>query len=278
MKKMMLTLLVGLMVMSSYAQELPKPSPLSTVSQVVGVTEVSLEYSRPGVKDRVIFGDLVPYGKIWRLGANASTKFTTADVLTFGKNTLKPGTYSLFAFPGENGTWEIAFNTDIEDGSTQSYTSEKDVFRVQAKAVVNSFTETLSLGFDNVKSDGAEFVILWENLRIAVPFTVNTNDIAMKNIDAAIAKGENLDEVYNNAANYYFSSLKDNKQALDLVEKSIAKKEGYRNLFLKARILGEMGEKAKAITLAGKALKLAEADGNKGYTNFISGTIDRWKK
>ncbi len=278
MKKIMLTLLIGLMVLSSQAQELPRPSPLGKVSQIVGVTEVSLEYYRPGAKDRVVFGELVPYGKIWRFGANACTKITTTDALKFGKNTLKPGTYSIFAFPGEDGNWEFAFNTDIEQGGTTDYTAEKDVFRVTAKAEKNSFTETFTLGFDNIRSGSADLVMEWENLKVAIPFTVNTNEIAEKNIKAAIAKGENLGDVYNNAANYYYSSMDDAKQALELVEKSIKIEEGYRNLFLKARIIADMGEKAKAITYAEKALALAKAADNKGYTNFISGTIANWKK
>ena len=113
MKKVILTVLVGLMVMASYAQELPRPSPLGTTTQIVGVTEVAVEYYRPGVKDRSIFGGLLAYGELWRFGANGCTKFTTADELTFGEHTLAAGTYALFAIPNENGTWEIIYLVDM---------------------------------------------------------------------------------------------------------------------------------------------------------------------
>lgn len=277
MKKMILTLLVGLMVLSSYAQELPRPSPWGETKAMVGVTEVAVEYYRPGVKGRTIFGGLLPYGELWRFGANGATQFTTTHELHFGDQKLAAGTYSVFAIPNENGTWQIIFNTDTEAG-TADYTEDKDALRVDAKAQVGAFTETFTLSFDNVKNNSANFVVLWENLRVELPFEVDTDKNAMANIDEAIKKGENLGSVYGNAADYYYNTVKDTDKALELVDKSIEKGESFRNLFLKARILGGNGEKAKAITLATKALKLAEEAGSKGYANFISGTIADWKE
>lgn len=278
MKKMILTLLVGLMVLSSYAQELPRPSPWGKSSQVVGVTEVSVEYYRPGVKNRTIFGGLVPYGELWRFGANGATIFTTADELHFGDHKLAPGSYAVFAIPNENGTWEIIFNTDTEQGGTTDYTAEKDVFRVQAKAQVGAFTETFTITFDDVKTNSANMVVLWENLRVNIPFEVNTNQLAMRNIDEAIAKGEDLSSVYGNAANYYFSTMGDYDKALSVVEESIKLGEDFRNLFLKARILEVQNKNEEAIKLATKALELAEEAGSNGYANFISGTLAAWKE
>lgn len=278
MKKSILSLSLALVTLCTYAQLLPKPSPFSTVTQVVGATEVSVEYSRPGVKGRKIFGELLPFGQLWRLGANSATKLTTANDLKFGKNELKAGSYALFATPKADGTWEIAFNTDTKQGGTADYSADKDVFRITAKVAENSFTETLFIGFDKVGESEASLVILWENTRIEIPFTVDTKKVALKNIDDAIKKGEKLDEVYNSAADYYYNSLKDNKKALKYVDKSIELKEGYRNLFLKARILEKTGKKADAISLAKKALALAEAADVKGYAGFISSTLDAWSK
>lgn len=264
--------------MSSYAQELPRPSPLGKTTQVVGVTEVSVEYYRPGVKDRTIFGGLVPYGELWRFGANGATLFSTPDALTFGDSKLPAGTYAVFAIPNENGTWEIIFNSDTEQGGTANYTKEKDVLRVQAKAQVGAFTETFTITFDVIRNNSAQLVVLWENLRVEVPFEVNTNELALKNIDEAIAKGEKLDEVYSNAADFYYSTINDNAKALELVDKSLKAKESFRGLFLKARILEKDGKKMDAIKLATKALSLAEAAGSKGYANFISNTLKAWKE
>ncbi len=277
MRKTLLSMVVVLMTIVSYGQVLPKPSPLGTTTQIVGVTEVSVEYSRPGVKDRTIFGGLLPYGELWRFGANASTKFTTADELSFGDKKLPAGTYAVLAVPNENGNWEIIFNSDTE-GGTEDYTTEKDVLRVTTKAQLSDFTETFTLGFDNITNTSANFVVRWENLKLAVPFEVNTNDLAVRNIDAAIKKGEDLDQVYGNSADFYMNTMGDNDKALEYVEKSIQSKETFRNLFTKARILAKQGNKVEAIKIASKALTLAEAAGSKGYANFISGTLASWKK
>lgn len=278
MKKTILSFTLALASICASAQLLPLPSPLGHVKQVVGATEVSVEYSRPSVKDRKIVGELLPFGQMWRLGANASTKFSTTSEITFGKKVLKPGTYALFALPNADGTWEIAFNTDTQQRGTDDYSASLDVFRVSATATEHSFTETLLIGFDQLEETGGSLIIAWENVRLEIPFKVNTPKIALQNIEEAIQKGEALDEVYYNAANYHFSSLEDTETALTYVEQSIQLKESFRNLFLKARILEKLGKKKKAIPLAEKALELARAARSTGFANYISYTLENWKK
>lgn len=275
-KQIVMLTAVGTAFFSANAQSLPKPSPFAEVKQEIGAAKVSLEYSRPSAKGRTVFGNVVPYGELWRLGANASTKISTNESLYFGGNELKAGTYALLAIPNSNGTWEIIFNTDIK-GGTADYSKENDVFRVTASAKENSFTETFYIGFDNLKNESASLAILWENLRVDVPFTLKTDEIAKRNIEEAIKKGENLDKVYNNAANYFFSN-KDNQTALAYVEQSLKLQETYSALFLKARILKGNGNDKEALALAENALKLAEKDNAKGFADFISGTIKQWSK
>lgn len=278
MKKHFLMLATACSVfLGTQAQTLPKPSPTAEVKQEIGVASVSLEYSRPGVKGRKVFGELVPYGELWRFGANSCTKITTNESLFFGSNELKAGTYSVFAIPNQDSSWEIIFNTDTKQGGTTDYTKDKDVFHVKAAAKQNSFTETFTVNFDNVTDNSANLAVLWENVRVEVPFTLKTDEIAKRNIDAAVAKGENLDKVYNSAANYYFNN-KNQSAALDYANKSLSVKESYGALFLKARILKEQGNVAEAKPLAEKALSLAEKDGNKGFADFISGTLKSWSK
>lgn len=278
MKKIILTIAVAMIALSSFAQLLPKPSPLGKLTQVVGATEVSVEYSRPGVKDRAIFGSLVPFGELWRLGANSCTKFTTDQVLQFNDGSLKPGTYAVFAIPYEDGGWEIIFNTDTDQSGTEDYNVDLDALRVKAKSQSNSFTETLTFELDNISNDAASLVILWEKVKVTIPFKVNTAEIAKRNIEEAIAKGENLQSVYNNAASYYFGTMKDYDSASMYVDQSIKLEKTYGNLFTKARILEKQGEKAKAIKMAESALELAKENASSGYVNFISGTIEGWKK
>lgn len=276
MKNLLLLLSTFLMAFSINAQTLPKPSPLGTNSQVVGVTKVSLEYSRPGVKDREIFGALLPFGELWRFGANSATKLTVDTEVKFAEGSLAAGTYAVFAIPNKD-MWTIIFNTDTDQGGTESYSQDLDALRVKVKPMENSFTETFTLGVDKIKNDGAALVMLWDKTRIEIPFTVETNKFAELNIQAAEEKGENLADVYGNAANFYYGSLKDYNKALVYADKSIKLGENYRNVFMKARILKELGNAKEATELATKALEMATKEDAKGYMNFISNTLDSWK-
>jgi tetratricopeptide (TPR) repeat protein len=278
MKKIILIIAIAIITTSSYAQLLPKPSPTGKTTQIVGVTEVTLEYSRPGAKERVVFGELVPYDELWRFGANSCTKITTDEILQFSEGDLKPGTYAVFAIPGESGVWEIIFNSDTDQGGTGNYSKDKDVLRVTAKANDNSYTETFTLDFGDITTEGAKIVILWEKLRVEIPFKVSTTELAKRNIDKAIALGENLESVYNNAASFYFNTLKDFAGAMTYVDKSIKLEKTYGNLFTKARILEKQGEKAKAIKMAEESLAFAKENASTGYIDYIAGTIEDWKK
>ncbi|MCB0510244.1 MAG: DUF2911 domain-containing protein [Bacteroidetes bacterium] len=276
MKNLLLIIATFLMAMSTSAQTLPKPSPLGTNSQVVGVTSVSFEYSRPGVKDREIFGGLLAYGELWRFGANSATKFTIDTDIKFEEGILAAGSYAMFAIPNKD-MWTIIFNKDTKQSGTESYSQDLDALRVKVKAMENSFTETFTLGVDNVRNDGASLVMLWDKTKLEIPFTVETNKLAEYNIQEAEKKGENLADVYGNAANFYYGTLKDYNKALAYADKSIKLGENYRNVFMKARILKELGNTKEATTLATKALDLATKEDAKGYMNFISGTLDSWK-
>lgn len=276
MRKLLLLLAVVGTALFASAQTLPKPSPGAEVAQTVGATNIELNYSRPGVKGRTIFDKLVPFEKLWRFGANDATTITTEHSLFFEGQELKAGTYSVFAMPGKE-SWVVFFNTDTK-ATTDSYSDEKTVLKVEAKVSENSFTESLFIGFDNVKDESASIVALWEKTKVEIPFTVNTKENSIKNIEAAVKVGENLESVYYNAANYYYGSAKDNKMALKYVEKSLKEGENYRNLFLQGRIMYDLGKKDDGIKYTKKALKLAEKDGSVGYQNFIKGTLDKWTK
>lgn len=276
MKKLTLFLFGGLLSLSTQAQELPKPSPLCKVTQMVGLTQVELEYSRPSVKGRVVFGDLVAYDKIWRLGANGCTKITTSNELKFGDQKLAAGTYALFAIPGKE-EWKLVVNTDTEQWGAGNYDEEKNVLTVTAKPMENSYNETLVIEINNIGANGGNLSIQWEKIRVDFPFTVNTDEIAEANIKAAIEKGEDLDKVYYNAASYYFNSVGDNKKAMRLINSSLDVKKSHNAMFMKARITHANGDKDEAIKLAEEALSLAkEAEAN-GWIPYITDTISSWK-
>lgn len=277
MKKSIILGMLSLSILSVNAQELPKTSPMAVVTQAVGLNNIKIEYSRPGVKGREIFGDLVPFDKVWRLGANAPTKLTTDKSITIGGEELKAGTYAIFAIPSEN-EWKIVINTDVEQWGAGDYDEKKNVATVVVKPLDSDFTESLSVTVQDVTATGGNIVIAWAKVKVNVPFTVDTDKAAEENIKAAIKEGKDLEKVYANAAGYYRDAKGDLKTAIKYADKSIKVKEYYGNLFLKARILEESGDKKEAIVYANKALESAKKAEAKGYVSFIEETLVRWNK
>lgn len=277
MKKLLFLLTAGMFTLSSTAQDLPMPSPLGKAEQKVGLTTVSIEYSRPSAKGRKIFGELVAFDELWRFGANNCTKFTTNTAIAFEGKTIDAGTYALFAIPSENEMWTLILNSDSEQSGTGSYNKAKNVVSAKIKATTSTFTETFTLEFADITNNSGSIVMRWENISIALPFTVKTNEIAEKNISEAIKKGEDLEQVYYKAAAYYFRSLNDDRRAMILIEQGLAVKETHGLHFLKAQILFAEGDTKAAKAAAEIAYKLAlEADA-KGYADYIKSTMDTWK-
>ena len=278
MKRIIAFCAAALMTASVTAQELPKPSPHAKVEQMVGLTTITIDYSRPAVKERTIWGDLVPYGEVWRVGANACTKVTTTHDLTFGKQVLKAGTYALFITPSADSEWSVVLNTDTEQWGAGNYDETKNVITVKTHPIENSYNESMLIEVNNITNSSAVIAVKWEKIRIEIPFTVNTNDIAQKNIQDAIKKGEDLDQVYYTAAAYHYNNLKDEKTALDYLTKSNGVKKNHRAYYLQAVIAHDKGDTKKAVELAEEAVKLAEAAESKGWADYLKGKVEEWKK
>lgn len=278
MKKLLLAMTIGLFIGSTQAQELPKPSPHCKIEQVVGLTTVTLDYSRPSAKGRTIFGDLVPYDKVWRFGANKNSMITfSTDAKIHGKE-IKAGTYSIFATPSKDGEWLIAFNTDIEQWGAGNFDKAKNAVAVKVKAEEAPMHETFTIEIKHITNGSAHLSMVWEKTRINIPFTVDTDAVAKKNIEEAIKKGEELEKVYYNAARYYSASLKDDKEAMNLIEKSLKVKETHNCMYLKATILKDMGKVDDAIATAKKAYDLAVKAESKGWASYIEENMNSWKK
>lgn len=277
MKKTITTLFAGILAFAGTAQELPAPSPLGEVGQKVGLTDVDIEYSRPSAKGRTIFGELVKYDEMWRLGANMATKLEISTPIMMGGKELAKGEYSMQAIPAENGDWTIIINSDAGLRGLSGYDEKKDVLRLNVKAMVNSYTETFTIGFDKLTNTSAVIAIQWEKLRVEIPFTVDTDKLAKENIAAAIKEGKDLDKVYSNAASY-FSGMKDYKTAITYVDKSLKIKKAHPAMFTKANILKAGGNNAEAIKIAKEALELAKEAESAGWANYIEGNIKAWEK
>ena len=282
---------------------LPRASQKATVTQTVGVTDLTITYSRPGVKGRTIWGDppagaaagtatlddararpkdavIVPFGHVWRTGANEATTFQTTDDVLVNGQPLKAGTYSLHTIPGKD-EWTIIFNSDPGQWGSFQYDEKKDVLRVKAKPVAASEPqEWLAFSVDPVTESSAQVNIRWERLR--VPFTVEVKDVtalAVEKARTALASAKPDDwQSPLQAANYMLQNKLDLSQALTWTEQSIKARENFNNLNLKARILAAQGKKAEAVAAGEKALQVGRAaNANAQALAAFEKTLGEWK-
>lgn len=279
----------ALFALSAVAQaqlRAPRPSQKASVMQTIGVTDVTITYSRPGVKGRTIWGDppataaagtatlddararakdqvIVPYGHVWRAGANEATQFAVTDDVLINGQPLKAGTYSLHTIPNRN-EWTLIFNSDAGQWGSFTYDEKKDVLRVQVKPQAATDTqEWLLYTFDPVGETSAQVNLRWERLR--VPFTVEVKDVKALTVEkmrAAVAAAKADDwRTPLQAANYVFNNnvTASYMEAMEWLERSLKTKETFGNLYTKARVLAVMGKNADAVATAEKALQIAKA-------------------
>jgi hypothetical protein len=256
----------------------PQPSPLGMVSQRVGLTDVAIEYSRPGVKGRTIFGDLVAFGKTWRTGANSNTKITFSSDVTIDGQTLKAGSYGLYSVPNKD-SWEVMFYTESDKNGVPG---DWDDSKVAAKTTVNvqAFpinVETLTISINDVTSTTAVLGILWEKTYVAVTFEVPTDEMVSATIDAVMAATPKAGDYYN-AAIYYNQQDKDIKKANEWMEKamSMTEKPAFWQLRQQSLIYAKMGDSEKAIAVAEKSLELSKEAGNEAYIKMNTESLSEW--
>jgi len=255
----------------------PAPSPSAKLIQTVGLTEVSIDYSRPSMRGRKVFGNLVPFDKLWRTGANAYTKVTFASDVTIGGKEVKAGTYSIFTKPGAS-TWEVYLYSDIVGGGTPSNWEESKIAAQLSVPVYNIEmpVETFTITFDDVTSTGANIGIIWENTYVAIPFSVPTDATVMNSIDKAL-NGPTAEDYYA-AAVYYSSEGKDIDKAKEWMGKamSMIEKPAFWQLRQQSLILAKAGDKKGAIEAAKKSLTAATAAGNDDYIKMNKDSLKEW--
>ena len=278
MKKLLLILLAFTTVYSVNAQiETPQPSPSSKLEQRVGLTDITIEYSRPGVKGRKIFGGLEAYDKIWRTGANARTKITFSTDATVDGQTLEAGTYAIFAKPGAE-TWEVYFYTDYKgSGVPQEWDDSKVAAKTTVKPMELPFSvETLTLDINNIKTSSATLDLIWDKTYIAIPFEVPTDKVVSAGI-TKVMSGPAAGDYYASAV-YYLESGKDINKAKEWMDKAMAmtKKPGFWQLRQQSLIYAKAGDKKGAIKLAKESLAGAEKAGNTAYVNMNTASLKEW--
>ncbi len=275
MKKLFLSVLSLCLISAATAQpDLPAPSPKAMVMQTVGLTDITIEYSSPGVKGRTVFGDLVPYDTLWRTGANSASKITFSQDVKVGSSDVKAGTYAIFTIPGKD-MWTFILNTDYNQGGTANYDKSKDVARVEVKSTTIPNKERLAFSITNFSEEGGQITLEWSTVQINVPFTVNTATQAQKNIDRAVGSTW---RVYAQSARYMLEHDGDMNKALELINQSVSLSEGWYNTWIKAQILSKLGKKKEALAAAKRAYEL----GNKNPEGFfwkdqVEKALNDWK-
>lgn len=279
MRKFTVMVALGLFALSAAAQiKLPQPSPAASVSQDVGVSNVTITYHRPSVKGRQIWGGLVPYDKIWRLGANEATTLEISHPAKVGGKDVAAGKYALFAIPGEK-EWTFILNSVPNQWGTYYRDEAKDVAKFTAAPQAAPMTESLTISLRPVSGNAIEVESAWEKVR--VPFTVefDTKKLVWKAIDDAIAAKPNDSVVLLQAARYANDSGERLSDAMKWAEASIAAKESFSNNEIKARLLQREGKTAEAIKSLDRAIALAtEAKAPADYLTELNKARAEWTK
>ncbi len=271
-----LALLSLLFALPLFAQmRYPQASPHSTITQSVGTTDVTIDYHRPGVKGRPIWGTLVPYDKVWRTGANEATTISFSDDVTIDGKPLPKGTYSLHTIPGKT-EWTVIFNTVAKQWGSFSYDQTKDALRVTEHPHMAPMTELLEFTFPSVSADYATVEIRWE--RLAVPFTIGTGStaktLAAARTAVAAAKPDDWRTPLNAAS--FANNAGEMADARTWLDQSIKAKATYQNLYLRAQMEAKAKDTAAAIKDAEAAL--AMVGDNAEMKSEIEKSISEWKK
>ena len=277
MRKLLISALALMVVTTSaFAQvRSPRPSPSATLTQTVGLTDVTIKYSRPGVKGRAIWGALVPYDKVWRTGANEATTITFSDDVTVEGQKLAKGTYSLHTIPGKD-QWAVIFNSVADQWGSYSYDAAKDVVRVNVKPETANHMEWMGFEIPEMTTDTAKIVLRWE--KVAVPFTINTDSTNKAMTSFKNAMKPDWRTPYQ-AASFAFDNagVATDQEISDWLDKSLSANANIANLWLKARLLERHGKKAEAIKVGEQAIAAATAQ-QADFASEVKRNVDNWKK
>jgi hypothetical protein len=280
MKKIIVVLAVFMSQFAVQAQiKTPQASPRAIVSQMVGLTEVELNYSRPGAKGRPVFGNLVPFGKLWRTGANENTTISFSDDVIIDGKTLKKGKYALYSVPRIE-SWDIIFYTTTDNwGLPQEFDETKVALRTTVKEeAISKPVESLTINISGLDTSSAYLEIFWENSFVSLKFEVPTQKTAMASIEKVL-NGPSANDYYS-AANFLFQTNTDIAKSLVYVNKSLelSKDKPFWFLRLKSLIQAKQGDKSGAIETAKLSLEAAEEAKNQDYVKMNRDSITEWSK
>lgn len=278
MKRILLFMSVLALTFSAEAQiQTPALSPAAKVMQTVGLTDITVEYSRPSMRGRTIFGNKVPFDKIWRTGANMNTMITFSKDVKFGGTDVKAGTYAIYTKPMEK-EWEVMLYSDYNNGGLpREWDDSKVVVKTMAKVEKMPMAiESFTIMFDDVSGMSTDLGMMWENTYVAIPIQTHTDKMVMKSIETALGGPTSGD--YYQAAVYYSTNDKDINKAKEWMEKAMSMTEEpiYWQLRQQSLIYAKAGDKKMAIETAKKSLAGAEAAGNADYVKMNKDSLKEW--
>ncbi|MDZ4836596.1 MAG: DUF2911 domain-containing protein [Candidatus Melainabacteria bacterium] len=272
---------LGLMLGSGALAETPKvefpsASPSATLKQRVGLTDIEITYSRPGVKDREIFGGMVPYGQVWRTGANAATKVVFSTPVKLNGNEIPAGTYALMTVPGKD-EWTIIVNKGSDQWGTYKYDEKSDLVRFKTKVkTLDKPLETFTIDFNEIRDDSSNLNLAWEKTCVPIKLEVDYSDKLISQIEAAMAS-DDAKKPYFQSAMFYYNHGKDLEKANKWVDAAIAEREAHYIVYLKAEILEKLGDKKGAMAAANRSIELANKANDTGYVKLNEALIARLK-
>ena len=270
-----IALLLFISTLTATAQDFrtPRPSPDATVTQYVGITKITIDYSSPGVKGRKIWGELVPYGEIWRTGANEVTSITFGDPVKINGNELPAGTYGIHTIPGEN-EWEIIFSKDTEIDGSSNYDPSKEALRIKVKPEEHHFMERMTFLFADVTENSVNVNLVWENLMVSFKLEVNTEELTLNKARKTLSWAP-----FFQAAQYFLQKDTNLDEAMKWIEASTLLSEVYWNTRAKAQIQYKLGMKSEAIATMEKAIELgSKMDSAPFDYDNMKKMLEEWKK
>jgi Protein of unknown function (DUF2911) len=259
-------------------QELPVPreSPRAGVSQVVGITRIAIDYHRPAVKGRTIWGELVPYDKVWRLGANDATTIEFGDPVKVAGREVPAGTYGFFAIPGKE-KWTLILNKRARQWGAFAYKAEGDVLRFEVTPETGPATEWMTFSLSPAGSNELMVTFAWEKVRLSFPVEVDVDRTVWTRYDAALADPKAGWDAYLTAANYALNRGQRLEEAMTWIDKSISLQESFWNYETKAKLLHKQGKAKEALPLLDKALALSRGRTPQGYQDALEKLKREWE-
>ena len=259
----------------SYAQDFrtPRPSPDATVTQYIGVTKVTIDYSSPAVKDRKIWGELVPFGEVWRTGANEATTITFTDTVIINGNELAAGTYGIHTLPNAN-EWEIIFSKDTPVDGSSTFDPKKEVLRIKVKPEEHHFIERMTFLFTDVTDNSGNVALIWEKLKVSFKVEVKTQDLTLQKARDAFKWNQLMA-----AATYSLEQNTNLDEGFKWIQASTLINENYWNNRILAQYYDKMDKKSEAISTMGKAIELGGKMPNAPFDfDRMKQTLADWKK